>query len=90
MLGLRAALIAQGLLWSVLCFFVGRFAASVAGARAGYCAAGLLAADVPSIVSSNEIMPETLFTALLVRPIAQLVMPLVIVAPMRLGGASRS
>jgi len=124
--GLRAALIAQGLLWSVLCFFVGRFAASVAGAPAGCCAAGLLAADVPSIVSSNEIISETLFTALLigavlaelevlrngestpkaysllafasamfglallVRPIAQLVMPLVIVAPMRLGGASRS
>jgi hypothetical protein len=124
--GLRVALIAQGLLWSIFCFFVGQFAATVAGARAGYCAAGLLAADVPSIVSSNEIMSETLFTALLVgavlaelqalrdgnrtlkvncllalasamfglallvRPIAELETPLIILAPMLFEGASRS
>jgi hypothetical protein len=123
---LRAALIAQGLLWSLLCFFVGHFTATIAGTRAGYCAAGIIAADVPSIVSSNEIMSETLFTALLVgavlaelevlrggecppklycllasasamsglallvRPIAELVIPLLIAAPMLVGGRSRS
>jgi hypothetical protein len=63
---LRIALIAQALLSSLLCFLVGLFAAKFASARAGYCAAGIIAVDVPSIVSSNEIMSETLFTALLV------------------------
>ena len=124
--GLRFALIAQGLLWSCLCFFVGLFAAIVAGSSAGYCAAAIIAADVPSIVSSGEIMSETLFTALLVgavlaelemlrstsssmkvycllafassmlglallvRPIAEFVIPLFIVPPMLLTGLSRS
>jgi hypothetical protein len=122
--GLRAALIAQGLIWSLLCFFVGHFTVTVASERAGYCAAGIIAADVPSIVSSNEIMSETLFIALLVgaalaelevlrssecpsklycllasamlglallvRPIAELLIPLFIVAPMLLDGRSRS
>jgi len=64
--GLRAALVAQGLMWSLLCFFVGLFAASFAGIGAGYCAAAIIAADVPSIVTSSQIMSETLFTALLV------------------------
>jgi hypothetical protein len=63
--GLYSALIAQALLWSLVCFFVGLFAGAVAGRRAGYCAAAIIAADVPSIVASNEIMSETLFTALL-------------------------
>jgi hypothetical protein len=123
---LHAALITQALLWSFVCFFVGLFTATFAGTRAGYCAAGIIAADVPSIVSSNEIMSETLFTALLVgavlaelemlrsaksaskrycllalasamlglallvRPIAEFVIPVAIIAPMLLEGTSRS
>jgi hypothetical protein len=123
--GLRAALIAQGLLWSLLCFLVGDFTSTVAGPRAGYCAAGIIAADVTSVVCSNEIMSETLFTALLVgaalaelevlknvksrrkvyyllatvsallglallvRPIAECVIPIFILAPMLLEGPSR-
>jgi hypothetical protein len=63
--GVRAALISQAFLWSMLCFFTGLFTAEMAGAAAGYCAAGIIAADVPSIVSSNQVMSETLFTALL-------------------------
>jgi hypothetical protein len=64
--GLRIALAAQGLLWSFLCFAIGLFTAKLAGNRAGYCTAGLIAADVPSVVSSDQIMSEILFTALVV------------------------
>jgi hypothetical protein len=122
--GLRTALVVQGLLGSLLCFFVGVLAAMLAGTRAGYCAAALLAADLPSIISANEIMSEALFTALLVggvlaelevlrmgtstgkvygllgfasvmfglallvRPIAEWMMPLVILALLLSGGTS--
>jgi hypothetical protein len=122
--GLRTALIAQALLSSLLCFLVGLFTGTYVGDRAGYCAAGIIAVDLPSIVSSNEIMSETLFTALLVgavlaelemlrspasaaklycllasamlglallvRPIAEFVIPLVLLAPMFLEGSSWS
>jgi hypothetical protein len=116
--GLRTALIVQGLLGSLLCFFIGLFAAAIAGAGAGYCAAGILAVDLPSIVYCNQLMSETFFTALLVgamlvelealrngwnapkvyglfalgsamlglallvRPIAEYIVPIVILAPM--------
>jgi hypothetical protein len=64
--GPRTALIAQALLWSLLCFFAALFTARLGGAGAGCCAAVIIAVDIPAIVSSNEIMSETLFTALLI------------------------
>jgi hypothetical protein len=122
--GPRVALIVQGVIGSLLCLFIGLFAASVAGAGAGYCAAGLIATDLPSIVYCNQIMSETLFTglligalllelealrngrstwklcvllasasvmlglALLVRPIAEFIMPIVILGPLASRGFS--
>jgi hypothetical protein len=122
--GLRAALLMQALMSAVLSFCVGLFAAALAGASSGICAAALLALDVPSIVSSCQIMSETLFTtlltgavlielevlvnckgslanyallalasvmfglALLVRPVAEFIVPVGVFAPLLLGRCS--
>ena len=60
----RAALFAQAVMSSAVCLLVGMFSFRRWGAGAGLLAAILLAVDMPTIVYSNKIMTEVLFTAL--------------------------
>jgi hypothetical protein len=63
---LRIALAVQALLSGLMIFVLGAFVSSRWGLSAGLIAATLVALDVPSIVYSNEIMSETLFTVFFV------------------------
>lgn len=63
--GVRAAIAAQALLWSVLCLVTGIFASRRWGTSAGVIACLLLALDVSSFVYSNKIMADVPFSFLL-------------------------
>ena len=60
------AMVAQTLLSGVMIFVLGAFVSARWGLSAGLVASALVALDVPSIVYSDEIMTETLFTVLFV------------------------
>jgi hypothetical protein len=62
---LWVALIVQTLLSGLMIFALGNFASARWGLSAGIVASRLVALDVPSIVYSDEIMTETLFTVFL-------------------------
>lgn len=60
----RAALFTQAAISAAMCFLVGLFSYRRWGAGVGLLASILLAVDLPTIVYSNKIMTEVLFTAL--------------------------
>jgi hypothetical protein len=60
----RAALFTQAAISAALCLLVGLFSYRRWGAGVGLLATILLAVDLPTIVYSNKIMTEALFTAL--------------------------
>ena len=59
---LRRSLAVQAMLEGMLCLLAAAWVSRVWGFRAGIIAALLIALDIPSIVSSNKIMSETLFS----------------------------
>lgn len=61
---LRAVILVQAALGAVACLLVARFAAGRYGARAAVIAAVFVAADVPTILVTKEIMSEALFQCL--------------------------
>jgi 4-amino-4-deoxy-L-arabinose transferase-like glycosyltransferase len=63
---LRLVIILQALLWGAICFVLGRVVSTLWGKKAGLAAALLIAFDIPSIVTSAQILTDTLFTSLIV------------------------
>src|ERR1700691_3233592 len=62
---LRLAILMQAALGALVCFIVARFAGRRAGPVAGILAAIIVAADVPTILNSKELITEALFQAML-------------------------
>lgn len=58
--GIRTAIAVQAIAGAALCLILGLFVSRRWGSRAGLIAASLLAADVPSIVYSAQLMTEAL------------------------------
>jgi 4-amino-4-deoxy-L-arabinose transferase-like glycosyltransferase len=59
---LRTALVVQDVLGTGVCFLIGLFAWRRRGLLAGVLAESLLGFDIPSIVNSNVVLTDTLFT----------------------------
>jgi hypothetical protein len=59
---LRTALVVQDVLGAAVCFLIGLFAWCRRGLLAGALAESLLGFDIPSIVNSNAVLSDTLFT----------------------------